>query len=356
MSGISTVEAPILIVDDQPANVALLERMLERWGYQNLTSTTDSSSAFPLYVDNKPDLVMLDLMMPPPDGFELMREIVEHNRGKTYLPILVLTADATDLVKARALELGATDFLNKPFDVTELRLRVSHLLETRRLYQHLEHENERLEQRVRQRTRSLEASRLEVLERLSLAAEYRDDETNEHAQRVGRTAALLARALGQPKPQVELIRRAVPLHDIGKIGIPDAILLKPGRLTKDEFKVMQSHVEIGCNILHGSTSPLLNLAEVVVRTHHERWDGRGYPCGLAGDQIPLSGRLAALADVFDALTHRRPYKEAFSVEHSVSEIRASSGRHFDPQVVEAFATLDPDALLAPIDRTDTPLA
>jgi putative two-component system response regulator len=346
----ASTDAKVVIIDDHAANVALLRQMLGQWGYTNLVTTTDSSEALDLCRTEEPDLVLLDLMMPPPDGFEIMQRLAASSDA-SYLPILVLSGDVSETAKARALELGAKDFLGKPFDASELRLRVGNLLETRRLYQQLQHENESLEQRVRARTRSLERARLEILERLSLAGEYRDDETNEHAQRVGRTAAQLARALGLRRDRVELIRRAAPLHDIGKIGIPDAILLKPDRLTPDERKVMQSHVEIGSRILDGSSSPTLKLAEEIARTHHEWWSGGGYPAGLAGEEIPITGRMVALADVYDALTHRRPYKEAFTIEHSVSEIRQFSGSHFDPKLVEAFETLDPEELLAPIAPT-----
>ena len=202
---------------------------------------------------------------------------------------------------------------------------MANLLATRRLHPTLRRQNETLETRVRERTESLEQARLEVIDPLALAAEYRDDDTNEHAQRVGRTAALLARELGVQDEQVELIRRAAPLHDIGKIGIPDAILLKRGRFTPSEVVLMQHQVEIGASILGGSSSPLLQLAEEIARTHHERWDGGGYPRRLRADQIPSAGRLVALADVFDALTHRRPYKEAFALDLAIAEIEMGAG-------------------------------
>jgi len=279
---------------------------------------------------------MLDLKMPPPDGFQLMRELAVHSRVGSYQPILALTADLSDDVKERALALGAKDFLSKPFSLNEVRLRVANLLETRRLHVALTRQNETLDRSVRERTRSLELAREELLDRLSLAAEYRDDETNKHAKRVGLTASLLARQLDVPAEDVELIRRAAPLHDIGKIGIPDGILLKPGRLTPGEVVQMRGHSMLGAKILSGSTSPVLRLAEEIAMTHHERWNGDGYPTGLAGEEIPLAGRLVALADVFDALTHRRPYKEAMSVGLAVAEIGTLRGTHFDPRVVDAF--------------------
>ncbi|HXF98718.1 MAG TPA: HD domain-containing phosphohydrolase [Gaiellaceae bacterium] len=196
--------------------------------------------------------------------------------------------------------------------------------------------------------RELEEARLETLRRLAIAAEYRDDATSEHAERVARTAALLAERLGRPQAEVELLRLAAPLHDIGKLAVPDALLLKPGPLTPAEVEQMRTHAAAGAEILGGSSSDVLRLGEEIARTHHEWWDGSGYPSGLAGEQIPLSGRLVALADVFDALTHERPYKRAWPLEEAVREIHRLSGRQFDPAVVAAFAQLDPRELVAPV--------
>jgi putative two-component system response regulator len=338
----------ILVVDDDRSVVRLLTGLLETWGYRNLIATSDSSQAVKLFRDHRPDLVLLDLRMPPPDGFAVMRELTEIREENGYLPILVLTGDAREDAKIRALELGARDFLQKPLQLAEARLRIANLLETRRVHLALRAENDALEQRVRERTVSLEYARIEVLERLALTAEYRDDETHEHAARVGRAAKLLAGALGAPEGEAEMIRRAAPLHDIGKVGLPDAILLKPTCLSSDERAQMQRHVEIGVQILSGSASPLLRLSEQIARTHHERWDGTGYPRGLAGERIPLCGRIVALTDVFDVLAHRRPYKEPLAPARAVREIVALSGSHFDPRVVSAFRTLDPAALLAPV--------
>jgi putative two-component system response regulator len=237
---------------------------------------------------------------------------------------------------------GASDFPIKPYSQTEL-LRVWNLLEVQRHDSRLRELN--LEQQLAEGTRDLEQARLEMLVHLALAAEYRDDDTQEHAWRVGRTSGLLALALGFPDTQVELIWRAAPLHDIGKIGIPDAILLNPGKLTPTEFAVMKTHVTIGAEILAGSQSPLLRLAERIALTHHERWDGRGYPRRQRGEKIPLAGRIVAVADVFDALTHERPYKKASAVSSAVAEILSQRGRQFDPGVVDAFASLDHPTLL-----------
>ena len=338
-------DARIVILDDQPVNVCLLERLLGRLGYGNLTGLTDSAQAVALCEADPPDLLLLDLQMPDPDGYEVMRRLEPLTRGGTRLPIIVLTADATTEVRPRALAAGARDVVTKPFDPTEVGLRVASLLETRALQLELQEHQVTLEEQVRERTADLELARAETLECLVLAAEFRDDNTNEHANRVGRTAGLLARQLGRPPEEVELITRAAPLHDIGKIGISDSILLKPGRLTADEFEVMKTHALIGAQILEGSSFAVLALSAVIAATHHERWDGGGYPAGLAGEEITLVGRITGLADVFDALTHDRPYKSAWPIEDAVTEIRRLDGLHFDPAVAAAFASLDHRAIV-----------
>jgi putative two-component system response regulator len=340
--------AHILVVDDQESNVRLLERLLENWGYANVVSTTRSAEVPELFAANEPDLLVLDLQMPPPDGFALLEQLPLGSEDGAYLPVLILTGDITREARERALSLGATDFLSKPFDAVEVRLRIANLLEIRRLTVELREQNRVLEERVLARTRDLDQARLETLERLAIAAEYRDDTTHEHAERVGRSAAVFARDLGLPVAEVEAIRRAAPLHDIGKIGIPDAILLKPGTLTTAEFEVMKTHSTIGRQILAGSGSDVLQLAEEIALTHHERWDGSGYPHGFSGAMTPLVGRLVALADVFDALTHDRPYKQAWPIDAAAGEIVRLAGSHFDPSIVDVFEQLDPAVLLAPV--------
>lgn len=331
-------EARILIVDDQQPNVEVLERLMQQAGFTHVRSTTDSRQTLGLFIGERPDIILLDLMMPHIDGFEVMRQLTPRIGPDDFLPILVLTAEIGDEAKRRALTEGAKDFLRKPFDPVEVLLRVRNLLQTRLLHAQIQRHNQRLEETVAERTRELAETRLEVLQRLAVAAEYRDDDTKLHTQRVGIGAGDVAVAMGLPDELSELIRRTAPLHDLGKIAIPDNILLKPGKLTVEEFEEMKEHATIGARILSGSTHRLLQLAEEIALTHHEKWDGTGY-AGLAGESIPLAGRIVAIVDVFDALTHVRPYKKAWPVAEALEEIRNQRGRHFDPAVTDAFLGL-----------------
>jgi putative two-component system response regulator len=343
--------ARILIVDDQEANIELLKRMLEHDGYTAVESTTDSAAVLPMCAQQPPDLLVLDLHMPDPDGFEVLQQLQPWFRGR-WFPVLVVTADVTVEARQRALSAGARDYLTKPFDMMEVLLRIKNLLEVRFLQLEARKQNLVLEQLVLDRTRDLDEARVEALSRLALAAEYRDDTTGEHTQRVGRTSAAIAQVLGLREEQVSLIRHAAPLHDVGKIGLRDGILLKRGRLTDIEREEMQTHVSIGRSILSGSRSPLLKMAEEIAWTHHERWDGKGYLSGMTGDEIPLAGRIVAVADVFDALTHTRPYKEAWPLDQAVAQIVSEAGTHFDPLVVDAFRALDKTDLLKPVGRPE----
>ena len=331
--------AYILIVDDQEANVLFLEAILRKAGYTDFRSTTDARQAVPLCRERRPDLLLLDLMMPYIDGFEVMEQLKPLIPDDSYLPVLVLTADISPEVRRRALSSGANDFLVKPFDPREVMLRIHNLLSAWFLHVLPQKQNQILEQRVRERTHELEESQLEVLERLAQAAEFRDDDTGQHTRRVGEMAAQLAQVLELPKHQIEIIRRAAPLHDVGKIGISDTILLKPAKLTPEEFDIIKTHTTIGARLLSGGRSDFVRTAETIALSHHERWDGSGYPQGLAGENIPIEGRIVAITDVFDALTHERPYKKAWTIQDAQSEIQSQSARQFDPRVVEAFSQI-----------------
>jgi putative two-component system response regulator len=326
----------ILIIDDQPSNVALLEGILEEEDFTSWRSIIDPREALPAYIAYLPDLILLDLQMPFMDGFEVMKQLRACISPGDFLPILVLTADITPEAKLRALAEGALDFLTKPLDAMEVILRIRNLLQTRSLHLQLQAQNQLLDQKVHERTAELEATQVEILERLALAAEYRDDDTGKHTKRVGETAARIAEALGWQEAAVELIRRAAPLHDVGKIAISDTILLKPGKLTPEEFERMKQHTKLGAKILSGGQFPLLQLAEQIALTHHERWDGTGY-IGLSGEAIPMAGRIVSVADVLDALTSERPYKKAWPLDEAIREIQSQSGRQFDPRVVVAFS-------------------
>ncbi len=338
MPKFSFLNANILIVDDEPANVLLLERILKKAGYSRTRSTTNPYEVFSLFAAEEPDLILLDLMMPGMTGFDVMERLSSLIPEESFLPILILTADVTPDAKRKALSSEATDYLHKPFDHTEVLLRIRNLLAIRKLHC-------TLEERVQQRTAQLAQSQVEILERLAQAAEFRDDDTGRHTQRVARTAELLGHCLDLPAHHVTLIRQAAPLHDVGKIAISDLILLKQGTLTGEEFAIMKTHAATGAALLADGQSEVVEMAERIAGSHHERWDGKGYPFQLAGEQIPLEGRILAVADVFDALTHERPYKSAWPVTEAVTEIKQQSGLQFDPQIVEAFMTLPHEDLV-----------
>lgn len=332
-------DARLLIADDHLDDLRLLLSALEEAGYRNVLTTMDPRHVVPLAAGQRPDLIVLDLHMPQLHGLEIIIELVRAAAEVPRCPILAITGDGSPAARNRALSIGAKDFLLKPFDNEELLLRINNLLETHFLHRELRRQNELLEARVLDRTRALELAQYEILERLALAAEFRDDSTGHHTDRVGRTAGLIADLLGLPLERARLIRKAAPLHDIGKIAIPDHILLKPASLTFEEFSVVKTHTAIGARILSGSQFPLLHEAEAIALTHHERWDGGGYMPDLKGDHIPLGGRIVAIADVFDALTHERPYKSAWAVDRAVDEIVKQRQRQFDPTVVDAFLTI-----------------
>lgn len=331
-------QSSVMIVDDDQGAVTFLSKVLVSSGFQPPACVTDPRQALSAFLERHPDLLILDLVMPHLDGYTLARQIRARVPEGEFLPILVLTGDGTRETKRKLLAAGADDFLTKPFDSVEILLRIRNLLQVRFLHNRLRRQNLELEEKVRLRTQELEEAQDEILERLALVAERRDDNTAQHNHRVGLLSEKLASACGLPPGEARLIGRAAILHDLGKVGVADAILLKPGQLRSEEFEAIKSHTVIGAGILAGSRSKLLQVAEVVALYHHERWDGKGY-AGLEGEAIPLAARIVALADAFDAMTHDRPYRVARTLEEAVAECRAQSGKHFDPRVVEALVTL-----------------
>ncbi|CAL95066.1 HD-GYP domain-containing protein [Azoarcus olearius] len=336
-----TSTARILAIDDEPANLKLLEKILGSQGYGTCALVQDPREAVARYLEVKPDLILLDINMPHLDGFAVMTQL-QALQDPLLPPIVILTAQAGREFLLKALDHGARDFVAKPFDRVELLMRVRNLLEAQLAARLLHDRQAVLEDMVRVRTAELQETRLSVVRRLGRAAEYRDNETGVHIVRMSRCCALLAARLGWSADACELILHASPMHDIGKIGIADAILLKPGQLDPDEWEIMKSHTMIGAELLAGDDSELFRMAREIALTHHEKWDGSGYPHGLAGEAIPLAGRIVAVADVFDALTSRRPYKGPWTTEAAVDFIRERAGSAFDPAVVEHFLAVLPE--------------
>jgi putative two-component system response regulator len=333
------LQAKLLIVDDDKTNIRMLERILQAHGYTHIKSTSDPRGVLSLYVEFEPDLVVLDLNMPYISGLELLTMLRPMVGDEDYLPVLVITAEHSYDARREALTNGASDLLVKPYLADEVCVRISNMLRLR-------FHNLHLQDQVRQRTEELELNQLrlkeaqlETIVRLARAAEHRDDETGQHTQRVGLLSSLLARNLEWPEHQIQTLHFAAPLHDVGKIGVPDSILLKPGVFTDVERKVMQLHCAIGADLLSGGQSEIIRMAERIALTHHERWDGSGYPRGLQEDNIDIEGRVLAVVDVFDALTHDRPYKKAWPMSEALAEIENQRGRHFDPQLVDSFLSL-----------------
>ncbi|MCK5519471.1 MAG: response regulator, partial [Candidatus Marinimicrobia bacterium] len=325
----------ILILDDNQVNTDLLEEIVSNAGYTSVLAITDSREVKNIYKAYQPHLVLLDINMPHLDGYEVM-EIFKKIDQESYIPVLVLTALQDDKTRLKALASGAQDFLTKPFNKVEALTRIHNMLKVRLLHNQVQNQNIILEQKVKIRTLELENTRLEIIRRLGQAAEYRDTETGGHIIRMSKMCALLGRLTGMNDSQIDLLLNASPMHDVGKIGIPDSILLKPGKLTPEEWETMTQHSVIGGNLLDGHDSELMTMARDIALTHHEKWDGMGYPNKLKGDKIPIYGRIAALADVFDALTSRRPYKNPYPMEKTLEIIKQGNNAHFEPKLVDLF--------------------
>ncbi|MEZ6048931.1 MAG: response regulator [Planctomycetaceae bacterium] len=356
----------IMIVDDVPVNIKVAKAYLSGAGYTNFVSETESTNVLSVMEKESPDLLILDIMMPELSGLDILREIRSSNRF-SHMPILILTSAESAEIKREALDLGTTDFLAKPIDADELIPRVRNILKL------LEYQNN-LERKVLERTEELERSRVDIIECLAKAAEYRDNETGRHVLRVSKYVSIIAAEMGLDAESVKDLEQASKLHDIGKIAIPDSILLKAGKLTEDEYEMMQlhcnvgkrifeclstdeqmkfsSHTVTGAEIVRGCGSHLMDLASTIALTHHERWDGSGYPLGLAGEDIPLEGRITAVADVYDALSSKRCYKTAFPREKCFKIMEESRGTHFDPNVLDAFFRRQSDIVKVQIEFAD----
>ena len=335
--------ARILIVDDEPINLKLLDKILSAQGYNNLVLLQDSRKVLDTYRQQRADLILLDINMPYLDGFDVLEQLKALD-DPLFPPVVILTAQNSQDFLLRALNAGARDFITKPFDRNELLARVRNMLDAYLAHRLVFEQKDVLDEIVQTRTNELRRTRLQVVQRLGRAAEYRDNETGNHILRMSHISALLAKSIGWNEADCELMLHASPMHDIGKIGIPDHILLKPGKLGPEEWEIMKTHATIGANILEGDDSDLMRCASEIALTHHEKWDGSGYPYGLSGEAIPLTGRIAALADVFDALTSERPYKKAWTVESAVDLIKESRGTHFDPELVAVFLQQLPEIL------------
>ncbi|MDF2074941.1 response regulator [Pseudomonas mendocina] len=331
-------QSRVVIVDDVVANSRLLESSLKAFGLRDTISFSDSAIALEWLQHNPWNLLLLDLDMPAPNGFDILRSLAGRDRSSN--PIIIITALNDSTSRRTGLELGANDYLSKPVDLPEVILRVRSNLQLSQATLGLHEANRTLEQRVRERTALLSQSYSALVRTLCRASAYRDSETGNHIVRIGESAALIARAYGMSSEWVELIRQAAPMHDVGKIGIADQILLKPGALSDEERRLMQEHPRIGYSILADQhASELTAMAAEIALTHHEKWDGSGYPNGLSGHQIPLSGRIVAICDVYDALRMPRPYKAAWPVEKAQAFIREQAGKHFDPELVTLVESL-----------------
>lgn len=333
----------IAIVDDSEINLTLLSALVKKLDSCEPLLFSESLKGLAWCSENLPDLVIVDYMMPALDGLQFISRL-RAVPGREDVPILMITANDDKDVRYEALEKGATDFLTKPVDRIEFSARVRNMLSLALSRKRLADKAAWLAEEVEKATAAVHLREQELLFRMSRAAEFRDPETGAHIQRMANYSSLIAQQLGLSSEEQTLILQAAPMHDVGKIGIPDQILLKPGQLTAEEFSIMKTHTTIGFELLKGSVSTILEAATTIAVSHHEKFDGSGYPYGLTGTAIPLFGRIVAVADVFDALTSERPYKKAWSLEQAADFLCEGRGQHFDPDCLDAFIARWPDAM------------
>ena len=347
----------IMIIDDENLVIRVVRRFLSSDGYENFITVTDPREALEKIDRDQPDVVLLDIMMPHVTGLDLLK-VRQKTIELQHIPFIILSANSENQIKREALQLGATDFLSKPVDPSDLILRVQNALTVKSHHDHLTNYAVKLERQVRDRTQQIEKSREQIIHCLARAAEYRDNETGEHVIRVGKYCAVIAGQLGFSPEYCREIELAAQLHDVGKIGIPDSVLLNPGKLNNEEFEIMKTHCGLGMEIMEpladgegdrirrhtdmggfimdGVDSPMLELAATIARTHHEKWDGTGYPFQIKGDNIPIEGRICCVADVYDALCSERPYKPKFPIKKCLEIMLSERGTRFDPIVLDAF--------------------
>ena len=339
----------ILVVDDQLQNVELLEAQLVPLGYE-IIRAANGKDALTIITGNEIDLMLLDIMMPGMDGFEVIRRVRQGTKTR-LLPIILVTALRETEDRIKGIEAGCDDFISKPVDKMELFARVRSLLKVKDYNDLMLNYRKELESEVTARTEQLKkalerikTASLDTIYRLSVASEYKDKDTGAHIKRMSRYSVAVARRMGLDENTIETILYSAPMHDLGKIGIPDQILMKPAILDPAEWKIMKMHTVIGAKILQGSDAEFIKSGESIALSHHEKWDGSGYPNGVKGQEIPIAGRIVAIADVFDALTSKRPYKEPFTIEKSLAIVKEGRGTHFDPDVVDAFFDIQEEIL------------
>jgi putative two-component system response regulator len=332
----------LLLVDDIPSNLKVLSSYLKNYDFK-IRIARDGADALEQVLRMPPDLILLDIMMPEMDGFETCQRLKANEKTRD-IPVIFMSALTEEVDKIKGLEIGAVDYITKPFLQGEVLARIKLHLSLRKLQNQVKQQNIVLEREVKKRTIELEQTHLQLICSLGRAAEFRDNETGMHVIRMSQCARRLAKAMKLSPEYCDLVLNASPMHDVGKIGIPDAILLKPGKLDPQEWEIMKTHTLIGEKILSGNNSELLKMAATLARSHHERWDGSGYPDGLIGESIPLISRITTICDVFDALLSKRPYKQAWSIEEAVAYLKAGSGTQFSPFLIDKFFNCLDDVL------------